>query len=50
MIFTDCMNYDGDTDCMKCTKRGYMYECPDECSDYENFFGYDVNGNKKRDE
>ena len=35
----DCMNYDGDDDCMKCCKRGYITICPEPCDDYVDFFG-----------
>ena len=35
----DCMNYDGDEDCMKCCKRGYIFGCPEPCEDYVDFWG-----------
>ena len=40
MIEKGCMNYDGDDDCHKCCKQGYIFSCPDDCEDYINFFGH----------
>ena len=39
MIEYGCMNYDGDSDCHKCCKHGYIHGC-DWCDDYEDFFGH----------
>ena len=39
MIEYSCMNYDGDEDCHKCCKHGYIYGCED-CEDYIDFFGH----------
>lgn len=36
MIHMDCVNYDGDEDCNKCCKHGYIFGC-DGCDDFENF-------------
>ena len=33
-----CMNYDGDEDCYKCCKHGYIFSCAG-CDDYVDFFG-----------
>ena len=49
MIEKSCMNYDGDRDCNKCCKNGYIYDCPADCPDYVDFFGHkktDCNGEK----
>lgn len=39
MIDKSCLNFDGDEDCNKCTKHGYLiYGCPYDCPDYRGFF------------
>ena len=39
MIDKSCLNFDGDEDCNKCTKHGYLiYGCPYDCQDYRGFF------------
>lgn len=43
MVRTDCMNYDGDIDCKKCCKHGYIYSCPEPCEDYIDFCGHKDN-------
>ena len=40
MIEKSCMNYDGDEDCNKCCKNGYIFDCPADCPDYEDIFGH----------
>ena len=42
MIHCDCNHYEGDDDCNKCGKHGYIFGC-DGCEDYTNFFGYQPN-------
>ena len=37
MIDYSCLNYDGDEDCHKCCKHGYIFGC-DGCEDYEGYF------------
>jgi hypothetical protein len=44
MINMDCRYYDGDEDCNKCCKHGYIFGC-EGCDDYVDFFG-----NKRKDE
>ena len=39
MIHMDCRNYDGDEDCNKCCKHGYIFGC-EGCDDYIDFFGH----------
>lgn len=39
MFRTDCRNWDGDGDCSKCCKQGYIYSCSEPCEDYEGFRG-----------
>lgn len=36
MFRTDCINWDGDGDCNKCTKYGYIFSCPELCDGFEN--------------
>ena len=38
MIEYGCMNYDGDEDCHKCCKYGYIHGC-EGCKDYTDIFG-----------
>lgn len=38
MIEYGCMNYDGDEDCHKCCKHGYIHGC-EGCKDYTDIFG-----------
>ena len=38
MINIDCQYYDGDRDCNKCCKHGYIFGC-EGCDDYKDFFG-----------
>ena len=42
----DCVNYDGDEDCMKCCKRGYIFGCPEPCEDFVDFWG-NTDGDKE---
>lgn len=36
----DCKNYTGDGDeCHKCKVSGYIFACPDYCSEYTDHFG-----------
>ena len=37
MIRSDCLNYDGDEDCHKCCKHGFIFGC-EGCNDCETFF------------
>ena len=37
MIRHDCLNYDGDEDCHKCCKHGFIFGC-EGCNDCETFF------------
>lgn len=38
MIHHDCVNYDGDEDCNKCCKHGFIFGC-EGCDDFEGFGG-----------
>ena len=31
-----CVNNVGDEDCGKCMIRGFIYDCPDRCSDFDD--------------
>lgn len=35
----DCKHFVGDDDCNKCSVMGYIFECPDRCEEYKDFFG-----------
>lgn len=40
MVNYDCRNYTGDGDeCHKCKVSGYIFACPDYCSEYIDHFG-----------
>ena len=36
MVRYDCLNYDGDEDCHKCCKHGFIFGC-ECCDDFEDF-------------
>ena len=38
MIKKDCLNYDGDEDCHKCCKYGFIFGCEEDCPEYVNFW------------
>ena len=44
MIYQFCINYDGDEDCHKCVKRGYIFECPPSCKDGKDVYGRKIEG------
>lgn len=36
----DCHNFIGDNDdCNRCSVMGYIFECPDRCEEYTDYFG-----------
>lgn len=40
MIDTTCQYYDGDEDCHKCVKNGFIFSCPANCPER---FDKDIN-------
>lgn len=47
MVEVSCQNYDGDEDCQKCCKHGYIFSCPEDCPDYIDFFGHKKGAERK---
>ena len=35
----DCQHNLSDDDCGKCSIMGYIFDCPDDCEEYKDFFG-----------
>lgn len=38
-IKLDCQHNLSDDDCGKCSIMGYIFECPDYCNEYVDYFG-----------
>ena len=42
-IKLDCQHFVGDSDCNRCSVMGYIFDCPDDCEEYKDFFGRQPN-------
>ena len=42
MIDSTCSYYDGDEDCHKCVKYGYIFGCPSDCTERRDYGEIDI--------
>lgn len=39
-VYKHCIHYDGDEDCDKCCIHGIIFNCPSNCKDYLDCYGF----------